>query len=1275
MRSLKKHKLLHKVLSSVLAAAVVVSMVSTYSFADEAATEATAQTATVEEETTADDAVVEDAETPAEDAEVPAEDAEQPAEDAEAPAEDAGETAEDAEASKEEPAEPTEDWVTMAANTQNGVALFSSTELEAGTYTISANVSMLTPLGITAYATNPQNPLGIGESGIPGAPVTNNATLVVDKSGKKTLSFELVNPVFTVQSLGNCSDVTIVSQERKDIEGIPDDASYLEEVHAMGYTTRITKVTLELGNWSGSYTFENSKEFATALRGNESLSYGEFSIPLNLTVDFANAIRQVSGDFEKTYTDKATGVSVTVKAEDGSSSIADLNSATLEVAEPTEAQSKQIRSAMSGSYMTLPDYQVYAVSLKNNGVPVVLDDKVTMTVQLGQSVEDCYVFANGALQPVTLNESNDGFETRTYGTFVAVQNASKGKWAWSKTLTDSDTGVSITYSTDATKDDVALNGAETGMGVDVLNVYADYMSATAKKNTTEADRAAMLDMLKKISASDFENNEVSAIWSMAIDMMGANFPGGFFITVGGGKNQLTATIPVDSGKINLYLVSGTKGTGMTSAKLLGTSTSEGYCTVDLATVNADPEVDTVPFYNAVMNCDRNPGTAQTDSTELAYIVAVKEKEIPAEKPVAAAKLIYNTKEQVGVKENAAYTLSGASKATDAGDYSVMALLNDGYIWADGTNEPVVLNWSIAKADPTFTAPTGLTATEGQMLSDVKLPKGFAWADKTASVGAAGEHSFKVIYTPDDTKNYNTAETTVTVKVEKKAEDDTLKPGTYRVTANLFLPGEKNTQLPGVTAYMTNPNNPLGIKPDNMPEGWNFESAAPTTPAENNATLVVKEDGTRVVILDVVNPVFTLQSIKSGSNVTVLEATKDSKTYADAAGTASRTGRVVKLYAQLGDDSGHYYFGDCVEFPTLLGVNWNVALEMGVDFASLTKLSDSTDTGLPGDDNTDPTPNPTPNPGDDNTEPTPTPAPTPTPDEEFEAPVMASGKGSTWEYGSNNGLTFGVSGKAGELLKVSVDGKELGSSYYSVSGSNVTLNASFLNTIAMGGHTVTLTYQGGSVSADFTTKEGQKEVEVVKIKPGTYTVSANIWFEKADSGLPMNPHLTNSTFPPKDPVSNNATLVVDETGRALVTVPIVIQSKVMTIQQITGLNIVSSTTDGNGNLTSITVDLGILEDFNSVITQTCSVRLKMGDLAMSISGFSRDHTWRAQFQVNLSGVPTTTGTATVGIGQNGQTLAPKTGSEPPVAAASALVISAAACIALLVLYKKQRKQNG
>ena len=41
-------------------------------------------------------------------------------------------------------------------------------------------------------------------------------------------------------------------------------------------------------------------------------------------------------------------------------------------------------------------------------------------------------------------------------------------------------------------------------------------------------------------------------------------------------------------------------------------------------------------------------------------------------------------------------------------------------------------------------------------------------------------------------------------------EDKWAAGTYQVTANLYLPGELNSQLPGTTAYLTNPSNPLGI---------------------------------------------------------------------------------------------------------------------------------------------------------------------------------------------------------------------------------------------------------------------------------------------------------------------------------------------------------------------------------------------------------------------------------------------------------------------------------
>ena len=76
-----------------------------------------------------------------------------------------------------------------------------------------------------------------------------------------------------------------------------------------------------------------------------------------------------------------------------------------------------------------------------------------------------------------------------------------------------------------------------------------------------------------------------------------------------------------------------------------------------------------------------------------------------------------------------------------------------------------MTYTIAKADPTCTAPTGLTATYGDTLADVTLPTGWSWANDTQSVGAVGTNTFKATFTPEDTDNYNVLENldvTVTV---------------------------------------------------------------------------------------------------------------------------------------------------------------------------------------------------------------------------------------------------------------------------------------------------------------------------------------------------------------------------------------------------------------------------------------------------------------------------------------------------------------------------------
>ena len=103
-------------------------------------------------------------------------------------------------------------------------------------------------------------------------------------------------------------------------------------------------------------------------------------------------------------------------------------------------------------------------------------------------------------------------------------------------------------------------------------------------------------------------------------------------------------------------------------------------------------------------------------------------------------------------------------AVDAGEYTVwyMVIGNEGYENTDAKS----LTVTIAKADP-VPPDTDLKATVGQTLKDVEpqLPEGYVWADNTLSVGDVGENSFAAIFTPKDTKNFNTLyDLTLTVKV-------------------------------------------------------------------------------------------------------------------------------------------------------------------------------------------------------------------------------------------------------------------------------------------------------------------------------------------------------------------------------------------------------------------------------------------------------------------------------------------------------------------------------
>ena len=103
--------------------------------------------------------------------------------------------------------------------------------------------------------------------------------------------------------------------------------------------------------------------------------------------------------------------------------------------------------------------------------------------------------------------------------------------------------------------------------------------------------------------------------------------------------------------------------------------------------------------------------------------------------------------------------TGALTTMKAGEaiVGVTAAETDAYMQATGE-----VTVTVNKAEPIAKAPAGLTAAYGQTLSEIELtnPEGntpgtWAWADGSAGVGEIGYNTFKAVFTPEDTANYNT----------------------------------------------------------------------------------------------------------------------------------------------------------------------------------------------------------------------------------------------------------------------------------------------------------------------------------------------------------------------------------------------------------------------------------------------------------------------------------------------------------------------------------------
>ena len=139
---------------------------------------------------------------------------------------------------------------------------------------------------------------------------------------------------------------------------------------------------------------------------------------------------------------------------------------------------------------------------------------------------------------------------------------------------------------------------------------------------------------------------------------------------------------------------------------------------------------------------------------------------------------------------------------------------------------VNISVTVGKANPTYTVPTGLTATYGQTLANVTLPTGWSWADGTQSVGNVGTNTFKANFTPADTANYNTVSgVDVTVTVGKAAgKDAVISTDTMTYNADsIYIEGVEGQEyiiVPKGTA-VTDADWNTSVKPDPERDNWVF----------------------------------------------------------------------------------------------------------------------------------------------------------------------------------------------------------------------------------------------------------------------------------------------------------------------------------------------------------------------------------------------------------------------------------------------------------------------
>lgn len=149
--------------------------------------------------------------------------------------------------------------------------------------------------------------------------------------------------------------------------------------------------------------------------------------------------------------------------------------------------------------------------------------------------------------------------------------------------------------------------------------------------------------------------------------------------------------------------------------------------------SAKPSVATVKD-GVVSGLSVGTATVRATRGDVSFAMTVRVKALTKVPVPAAVSYAYTGRERACGLAGTGYALSGTLRAKDAGTYTVVAALREGYAWSDGSRANKRVNWTIAKARLTATY-VGQKITAGNEAAATVRVTGFVGPDDASN--AAG----------------------------------------------------------------------------------------------------------------------------------------------------------------------------------------------------------------------------------------------------------------------------------------------------------------------------------------------------------------------------------------------------------------------------------------------------------------------------------------------------------------------------------------------------------